>query len=278
MKQALKLGLIGDNIHRSKSPQLHQICGKLAGIDVTYDRLIPPAMGLSFEEVFAKVQQDGFDGINVTFPYKERVAKLVTVTDPTVRAIGTVNTVLFSGARPEGFNTDFSGFMRAYKTARSGPPGTVCLIGTGGVGKAVAFALLALKAAAIICVDKERSKAQALINALRATGTSTRIDISDDPVAAAQKADGLINCTPLGMDNIGGTALPIAAMGHASWAFDAVYTPVETQFLEDAKRSGLTAISGYELFFAQGVDAWALFSNQHVDQTALRARLLDTCG
>lgn len=273
MTGALKLGLIGDNIDRSQSPRLHRICGQLAGIDITYERLIPHAMGMSFEEVFAKAQSEGFHGINVTYPYKERVCQLVSVTDPVVRAMGAVNTVLFSRGDCKGFNTDYSGFARACSDARDTAPGVVCLIGAGGVGKAVAFALLGLKADRIICVDRDPAKAEALAVSLRAAGTGTEIRVSDSAEEAALTADGIINCTPLGMDGIGGTPLPISAMEQAVWAFDAVYTPVETQFLQDASRAGLTVISGYELFFAQGCDAWMLFSGHQADRAALRARL-----
>lgn len=279
MTHSLKLGLIGDNILRSKSPLLHQACGRLAGINVSYERLIPATLGLDFRDLLGKIRADGFHGINVTYPYKERVTEFVTVSDPAVRSIGAVNTVLFSDAAPQGFNTDYSGFISAYKSIRKDtPPGKVCLIGTGGVGKAVAFALLALKADTIICVDLDRSKAMALADALRMTGTQTQIEVSGNAINAAENADGIINCTPLGMTNIGGTPLPIGAMTHANWAFDAVYTPVDTQFLTDAKRSGLTVISGYELFFAQGLDAWALFSGQPADPDALRPELQESAA
>jgi shikimate dehydrogenase len=274
MAKTLKLGLIGDNIDRSQSPHLHKTCGQIAGVAVTYDRLIPQVMRMSFDEVFAKAHTEGFQGINVTYPYKESVRQFVTVADPAVRAIGAVNTVLFSPDGPQGFNTDYSGFVQAYKAARDTPPGTVCLIGAGGVGKAVAFALLALKADKIICVDIDCAKVDALAQALKAAGTGTQIVVSDTPQEAAGQADGIINCTPLGMVNIGGTPLPASAMTRANWAFDAVYTPVETQFLQDARRAGLTVISGYELFLGQGLDAWALFSGQQPDRAAVRAQLL----
>ena len=75
------------------------------------------------------------------------------------------------------------------------------------------------------------------------------------------------------MVNIGGTPLPAQAMGSATWAFDAVYTPVDTQFLQDAERAGLTVISGYELFFGQGVDAWCIFTDAEMDHAALRSAI-----
>lgn len=270
-RQTIRLGLIGDNITRSKSPRLHRTAGRLTGHDVTYDRLIPHDLGLSFAETFAQARNAGYRGINVTYPYKETVVDMVTVQDPLVRAIGAVNTVVFAPEGPQGFNTDYSGFMSAYRaTLPDVAPGTVCLIGTGGVGKAVAFGLIGLGAAVIRCVDLDAAKARALADVLRATGTATQIETSTDALDAAKGADGIINCTPLGMVGIGGTPLPAAAMAGATWAFDAVYTPVDTQFLKDAQAAGLKVISGYELFFGQGVDAWDIFTGITLDHAALR--------
>ena len=272
--KTIKLGLIGDNITRSKSPKLHRTAGQLAGLEVTYDRLIPKDLNLTFDQTFEQARNAGFRGINVTYPYKEQVTAKVTVTDPLVRAIGAVNTVVFDPEGPQGYNTDYSGFMSAYRLILGDTaPGVVCLIGTGGVGKAVAFGLLGLKATTIRCVDLDPVKAEALATALRGAGSETQIEIATDPVEAAKTADGIINCTPLGMVGIGGSPLPRSAMGDARWAFDAVYTPVETEFLQDAKAAGLTVISGYELFFGQGIDAWQIFTGVDLDTAALRAAI-----
>lgn len=274
LEKTMKLGLIGDNITRSKSPRLHRTAGELTGLAVIYDRLIPKDMGMTFDEVFEKARTGKFRGINVTYPYKEVVTSKVTVSDPLVRAIGAVNTVVFDPEGPKGFNTDYTGFMNAYRAVRGdAEPGVVHLIGTGGVGKAVAFGLIGLGAKTIRCVDLDREKAEALAEALRTLDTDTHIETSSDATAAAQGADGIVNCTPLGMVGIGGSPLPFEEMQGAAWAFDAVYTPVETQFLQDAERAGLTVISGYELFFGQGVDAWSIFTGVDLDQTALRAAI-----
>ena len=267
----IRLGLIGDNITRSKSPRLHCTAGALTGLDVTYDRLIPKDLGLSFAQTFQRARDAGFRGINVTYPYKEVAAQMVAVPDARVAAIGAVNTVVFDAEGPQGFNTDYSGFKRAYRSVMGDtPPGTVCLIGTGGVGKAVAFGLLDLGATEIRCVDLDMAKAQALAHALDAVAGDTRITIATDAGTAATGAQGIVNCTPLGMVGIGGTPLPRAAMQGAAWAFDAVYTPVETEFLTDAALAGLQIISGYELFFGQGVDAWEIFTGVPLDHGALR--------
>ncbi|MFZ5965343.1 shikimate dehydrogenase family protein [Thalassococcus sp. BH17M4-6] len=272
--KTVKLGLIGDNIAQSQAPRLHRTAGALTGVSVTYDRLVPRDMGLTFDEVFEQVRSSGFRGVNVTYPYKEVAAARVHVADPLVRAIGAVNTVVFDAEGPQGFNTDYTGFVRAYRAVRGdAAPGTVCLIGTGGAGKAVAFGLIRLGARVIRCVDLDPAKAEGLVNALRALGSDTRVEAASDAIAAARDADGIVNCTPLGMVGIGGSALPISAMRGAVWAFDAVYTPIDTPFLLDAERAGLTVISGYELFFGQGVDAWSIFTGVDLDPAALRAAL-----
>ena len=203
LAKTIKLGLIGDNITRSKSPKLHRTAGQLAGLEVTYDRLIPKDLNLTFDQTFEQARNAGFRGINVTYPYKEQFTAKVTVSNPLVRAIGAVNTVVFDPEGPQGYNTDYSGFMSAYRLILGDTePGVACLIGTGGVGKAVAFGLLGLKATTIRCVDLDPVKAEALATALRDVGSDTKIEIATDPVEAAKTADGIINCTPLGMVGI----------------------------------------------------------------------------
>lgn len=271
----MKLGLIGDNIAASQAPRLHRIAGALAGLSVTYDRLVPKDMGLSAREILAQVQADGFQGVNVTYPYKSVLAGLVEIDDPFVRQMGAINTVRFGDGVPQGFNTDYSGFVRAFKAGLARPdPGTVCLIGAGGAGSAVAFGLVTLGAHEIRVVDQDPQRAQVLADSLRGLSAATRIHVVSDATLACVGADGIVNCTPLGMGGIGGTPIAKTAMTDATWAFDAVYTPVETEFLANAAEQGLDVLSGYELFFGQGVDAWRIFSGRDVDEAALRAQLM----
>lgn len=272
----LLLGLIGDNIARSRAPLLHRLAGRMTGLDVRYDRLIPAMLGRNFDEVFDICAADGFRGINVTYPYKERAAARVRVEDPLVRAIGAVNTVIFEPDGPKGHNTDHSGFQAAYRAVlgeRS--PGPVCMIGAGGVGKAVAFGLVALGLEELRLVERDLPKAEALAEALRAARPGLAVTVTGDAEAGARGSAGLINCTPVGMVGYEGTPLPRAHMQGAAWAFDAVYTPVDTRFLVDAGDAGLTIISGYELFFYQGVHAWDFFAGRPLDEASLRKALAE---
>ncbi len=272
----IRLGLIGDNIAKSQSPRLHRLAGAQNGRRATYDQLVPAELGMDFDAVFSHVATSGYRGVNVTYPYKERAAAKVVVDDPLVRAIGAVNTVVFDEGGPHGFNTDYSGFIAAYRRVRGdAPPGPVLMIGAGGVGKAVAFGLVALGLTEIRIVDRDLPKAQALADALVAARPGLVTRTGTDAVVQAAGASGIINCTPVGMVGYDGTPLPRPALAGAAWVFDAVYTPVDTQFLQDAAAEGLQVISGYELFFGQGVDAWAIFTGLPLDEARMRRELAE---
>ena len=271
---AIRLGLIGDNIARSQSPRLHVEAGRLCGLDVTYERLIPRDLGLAFDAVFDRCAAEGFRGINVTYPYKEEVVPRVAVPDPLIAAIGACNTVLFKADRPEGYNTDYSGFVAAFRST-FGPtaPGVVALVGAGGVGKAIAFALGQLGATELRVYDTDSGKAGRLLEALSGAETAQTIVEARSVDEAAAGADGLVNCTPLGMTGHPGSAMGSQHMRGASWVFDAVYTPTDTEFLRIAAGAGLAIMNGWELFFHQGIDAFRRFTGAKVDVTELRRTL-----
>lgn len=277
MNKGLRLGLIGDNIVASQSPRLHRLAGLQNGIAVRYDRLIPKAEGKPFAQLFDHVAAGEYRAVNVTYPYKEVVAARVVIDDPLVRAMGAVNTVVFDQGGPHGFNTDHSGFIRAYRRVRGeAAPGPVLMIGAGGVGKAIAFGLIALGMTELRIADRDLPKAQALAEALAAARPGLRTRVGTDAAALAEGAFGMVNCTPVGMVGYEGTPLPRAHLRGAAWAFDAVYTPVETQFLRDAQAEALQIISGYELFIGQGLDSWALFTGGlPLDEQRLRRDLAD---
>ena len=273
-RDPLQLGLIGGNIAASRAPRLHRLAGEQAGRSVRYDLLVPDAVGVPFPQLLTDCADQSYRGVNVTYPYKEAAAKLVRIEDPLVRAIAAVNTVVFGEGGPTGHNTDHSGFIEAYRRGRGArPPGPTLLIGTGGVGRAIAFALVALGAESLHLVDRDMGKAEALAADLYRLPTPIEVETSSDAASAAPGRRGLVNCTPVGMVGRPGTPLAREAMTGAEWAFDAVYTPEDTQFLGDAASEGVTVISGWELFFFQGMHAWKLFSGNEPDEEHLRATL-----
>ncbi|REJ65908.1 MAG: shikimate dehydrogenase, partial [Proteobacteria bacterium] len=203
----LKLGLIGDNIAASRAPDLHRIAGRLNNMDVQYDRLIPKELNQTFDQVFDSCPANGYQALNITYPYKEYVVPKVEIDDPMVRAIAAVNTVVFDGTLSKAYNTDYTGFIAAYEQVRaSAAPGVCCLVGTGGVGRALAFGLVKLGADEIRLFDRDSAKAQQLAYDLNALDPQTVVTAVDDLDVATANCDGLLNGTPSGMVGYPGSA------------------------------------------------------------------------
>jgi quinate/shikimate dehydrogenase (NAD+) len=277
----IKLGLIGDNIKPSRSPDLHRLAGRLCGLNVTYQLLIPTEMGKDFDTVLDECAAHGYRGVNITYPYKEQVVARVEVADPLVRRVGSVNTVVFASGTMRGYNTDYTGFISAFHQhfgARE--PGAVAMIGAGGVGKAVAFGLLVLGATEIRIVDHDIAKAETLALSLnQASEGALRASVHAQSETAMTGADGVVNCTPVGMAGYPGTPVARHLLPGCKWAFDAVYTPTQTEFISDSEANGLRVLSGYELFIHQGVQAFQIFTGRAPDdQNALRQLLMEGAG
>ena len=266
--RSLRLGLIGGNITATRSPALHITCGLSLRRNVTYDLIIPAERGKSFAEVLADCARQGFDGVNVTYPFKEAAAACVPPGDPVVGAMGAANTVKFTAAGPLAFNTDYSGFVAAYRAAFGAVlPGRVLVLGTGGVGRAVAFGLADLHAAEVVLYDTDTAKVESLAAGLAGHAPLLKV-VAGGPDAAADLTgfDGVVNCTPLGMVGRDGSPLPEGVTGAPRWAFDAVYTPVNTRFKAQLEGLGAEFLSGYELYFHQGIDAFEIFADRHVTE------------
>ena len=141
------------------------------------------------------------------------------------------------------------------------------------MGKAVAFALARLGAKSLRLYDTNKLKAKELASAVTANYSTLDVQLAATVEQASDCADGLVNCSPLGMVGSPGSAFPRTTFGGRHWAFDAVYTPIDTQFLVEARAAGLSIMSGYELYLYQGIGAFRCFTGQEIDPTALREAL-----
>jgi shikimate dehydrogenase len=272
----IRLGLIGDNIAASQSPALHRLAGRLCGLEVGYDLLVPRQLGFDFEATFDRARCDGYRGLNITYPYKERVLPLVRIDSSIVRSIAACNTLVFEGPNAIGTNTDYSGFLAAYRANFGGTgPGRVAMAGCGGVGKAIGFALAQLGVTALQVFDSDWSQADKLARALVAAYPDLGVRVARSIEQACEGADGLVNCTPLGMVGHAGSAFPNGVLDQRSWAFDAVYTPIDTPFLLAARAAGLAILSGYELLLHQAADCFRVFTGHTIDAEVLRRTLAD---
>ncbi|MFN3973229.1 MAG: shikimate dehydrogenase family protein [Gemmobacter sp.] len=273
--KTLRLGLIGGNITASRSPVLHCVCALSMGGNASYDLIIPAERGRSFAQLLQDCQSQGFDGVNVTYPHKEEAAALVAPAGPVVAAMGAANTIRFGTDGPRAHNTDHSGFVAAFRAGFGATaPGRVLVLGAGGVGRAVAFALADLGASAIILHDTDPARAASLATALRPRFAGP-LEITAPDLHDLAGYDGVANCTPLGMAGLPGSALPDGARGAPGWAFDAVYTPEHTPFRAQVQAMGAAFLSGYELYVHQGLQAFEIFSGQPLRDPAWVRTVID---
>ena len=204
------------------------------------------------------VRRLGFAGVNVTFPYKEAVVELLDELAPGAAAMLAVNTVVVRDGRLIGHNTDSTGFARAAADLVAGTgKRPVAIIGAGGVGKAIAFALASLGVTEIRIFDSERAKAEGLAALL---GARAGVVVADGIEIALQGAAGVINATPVGMLPSRGTPVPDALLHAGLWVADAVYSPLHTPLLEAARAKGARIMTGRELAVCQAADAFELFT------------------
>jgi shikimate dehydrogenase len=252
-------GLIGAPIAQSASPAMHERAAGALGIRCHYQLIeVAGADQARLRALLDGVRDFGFAGVNVTFPYKEAVVPLLDELSPDARAVGAVNTVVVREGRLVGYNTDASGFERAVErlvaTSHRGP---VALVGAGGVGKAIAFALANLGVAELAIFDADQTKATQLVSQLRGRlVVRVAVDVGD----VLQRAVGVINGTPVGMLPDRGSPVPDALLHRDLWVADAVYSPLWTPLLLAAKARGCEVMTGRELAIYQAADAFELFT------------------
>ncbi len=278
MKRAL-VGLIGANIQKSLSPALHEDAFAAAGIRGHYHLMdLDRLSGRTLAELLGAARSAGFSGVNITYPCKEAVLPLLDAISPEARQIGAVNTVTFDAqGRATGHNTDRFGFRASFgeSLGRAAIAGkNVVLIGAGGAGRAVAFALSDLGAAAVLVHDQDGRRAAALARDLAATFGAGRGRAIDALAPALAEAAGAVNATPVGMLGFPGMPLPAEAIEPRHFVADVVYTPLETALIRAARARGARVLTGGGMCVFQAAEAFRLFTGMAPD-TARMHRLFD---
>ena len=185
MSQTVKLGLLGNNLGRSRAKNLHELLGELYDLNVTYEPmdLLDQPQPVSIAKELARCRDEGYRGVNVTHPYKiEAFSHVVTVPD-FPKGLISVNTVLFTAEGMVADNTDFSGCCRAFRSrfGEAFNPGRVLMLGAGGVGVAIAYALKQLGVKALVIYDIREDVGRDLVAQLAANGLPARVADSGVP-------------------------------------------------------------------------------------------------
>ncbi|MEY9364168.1 shikimate dehydrogenase [Bradyrhizobium yuanmingense] len=253
----LLTGLIGAPIAHSASPAMHERAAEALGLRGHYQLIeVAGADAAGLRLMLEGVRRLGFAGVNVTYPYKEAVVPLLDALAPGAASMGAVNTVVVRDGRLTGHNTDTTGFARAVTPLLAPSGNAIALIGAGGVGKAIAFALTSQEMADIRIFDSEPARAEKLVAMLAPRGARVAANVED----ALDGATGLVNGTPVGMLPNRDTPVPARLLRADLWVADAVYSPLITPLLAAAREKGAKIMTGRDLAIYQAADAFELFT------------------
>ena len=268
------VGLIGSNIGKSLSPTLHEDAFAAAGMVGHYHLMdVSVLSGRRLEDLLTAARTAGFAGLNITHPFKEAVIALIDSLSPEAAEIGAVNTVVIDkDGHMTGHNTDRSGFRHAFleelgeASVRDKP---VLLLGAGGAGRAVAFALMDMGASLIKVRDIDTARANGLCTDLAARFGADRCALSSEPASEATSVAGIVNATPVGMQGYPGMPIDPHPIHLGQFVADVVYTPLETEFLGAARGRGARVMGGAGMCVHQAAEAFRLFTGLDPDRRRL---------
>ena len=238
-----KYGCIGNKLTHSFSKEIHE---KLA--DYEYN-----LMELTEEEIPLFFEKKDFSAINVTLPYKQTVIPYLDYVSDIAKRIGAVNAVVNKGGRLYGYNTDYYGMKALIDKVGLDLKGKkVLVLGTGGTSKTARVLASDLGASQILAVSR-REKEDSI----------TYIQ------AVSEHADAniIINTTPSGMyPNPESKPIDISAFVCLEGVIDAVYNPLCTNLVLDAKEKGIKAEGGLYMLVMQAVVAVEKFLDTEIEK------------
>ena len=276
-----RVGLIGSGIQASRTPSMHEQEAAAHGLRCDYRLIDLDQRQLSVDalpDLLKEAEAEGFTGLNITYPCKQKVMGLLHELSDDARAIGAVNTVVYSAGKRAGYNTDWSGFAASFRRDLADvEKDRVNQLGAGGAGAAVAHAMLTLGAGALAIFDLDSARAQRLAHELCRRFGEERATAVTDLHAAVPASDGLIHATPTGMLQYPGLPLPPALLRPGLWVAEIVYFPLETELLRVARERGCRTMNGSGMAVFQAAEAFRLFTGISPDVERMQ-RHFDSMG
>ena len=232
----MNYGLIGEHLSHSFSKEIHEMCA-----NYTYE-----LCELTPEAVADFMQNPTFAAINVTIPYKQTVMPYLCEIHDHARRIGAVNTVVNQDGKLYGYNTDFYGMTCLIEGLKVDITGKkVLILGTGGTSKTATAVVKALGSGEVLTVS--RTKRDGVIT-------------YDEAYESHKDAGVIINTTPLGMfPNNDTQAIDLEGFDKLVCVVDAVYNPLNTRLVRQAKAKGIKAAGGLYMLVAQALRASEIF-------------------
>ena len=260
--QATVAAVIGWPISQSLSPVIHNAAFRHHGDNWSY--VAYPIEPGDAGSAIAAMRSGGLQGLNVTMPHKDAVADLVDELDESAESIHAVNTVVrMSDGRLRGYSTDGEGLLRAIRiNANWDPAGKkVCVLGAGGAARSAIDAFTRAGVASIFVVNRTVEKATQAIGESKVAVVGSQRNI--------EECDIVFNATSVGMGTDESLVSP-ELLHEGQLVIDAVYHPLETRLLRDAKSRGATVLDGLWMLIHQACVAQALWLGREPDYQVMR--------
>ncbi|NEQ21025.1 MAG: shikimate dehydrogenase [Microcoleus sp. SIO2G3] len=277
------LGVIGDPIEHSLSPVMHNAAVTSLGVDYVY--LALPVNAADLSVAIAGFQAIGLVGFNVTIPHKQAILPLLSEVSSVAKVVGAVNTVWRTDEGWSGTNTDVEGFIAPLQAHnRDWSQTTAVILGHGGAARAVVVGCTQLGCTKIHVVGRNKEKLSAFEQSWLDSSLPVILNIHlwEQLPELLSQADLVVNTTPVGMyphvEESPVDAVVMQVMKENAIAYDLIYTPNPTQFLQQAKQQGAIAIDGLEMLVQQGAAAFKIWIGQTPPVDVMRQSLRQYLG
>lgn len=277
------LGVIGDPIEHSLSPVMQNAALKHMGLDYVYLPLqvVTADLGVAI----AGFNAIGLVGFNVTIPHKQAILPLLSEISADARVVGAVNTVWHTDSGWSGTNTDVKGFIAPLQRYNWDWSQTIpVILGNGGAARAVVVGLTQLGCTELHVIGRDVQRLSQFQQSWVDAPLPITINVHrwEQLPQLMAKADLVVNTTPIGMyPQVEQSPVDDAAMQQlkeGAIAYDLIYTPNPTQFLQQAQQQGADIIDGLEMLVQQGAAALEIWVGQAPPVDIMRCSLQQHLG
>ena len=281
----IRLGVFGDPVAHSLSPQMQNAALRALEINMQYARF--HIRSTELRSALRFIRELDFVGINLTVPHKIAGLTQIDVADDSASRCDAVNTVRLDENKLIGSNTDAEGFSRAVRSEFSIDLRDlrVMILGAGGgTGHAIAWQCALENCERLVLVNRTPAKTNALVDRLRSffagprvLGPVARLEAVqwDETVLRKQLADIdlIVNATPLGMNSSDPAPIPARLLAPHHIVFDCVYRPSKTALLRAADEAGARGANGLSMLLHQGALAFSVWFNREAPLEAMRSAI-----